>query len=210
MLPSGFVIPDDAEAKLLAFTREEFVYYDGIADTCPEEVVPLDVLATFSVNSYVGSASRIRRVHRGIAAAANATLAVIRVDADLARDDWPREQIRRLLSSCCAVHGVGVAVATKVLHRKRPNLIPMLDSVIIRHYLGKRGADRVQTKAYASVVGTEAMEAFREDLLAAYDDVLNLQRALMKSRFFLTPVRVLEIMIWIEAEQNGVYRGSAK
>jgi hypothetical protein len=55
----------------------------------------------------------------------------IPVDADLAIFDLDLSAANRLLTAACAPRGVLLAVATKVLHRKRPGYIPMLDSVIV-------------------------------------------------------------------------------
>ncbi len=60
---------------------------------------------------------------------------------------------------------------TKVLHRKRPGLIPMPDNVVLGHYL--RSLDqaglwpKTQDKRHAAGVGCMVLQAFRADLIAA-------------------------------------------
>jgi Family of unknown function (DUF6308) len=61
------------------------------------------------------------------------------------------------------------AVATKVLHRKRRNLIPMLDNVAIEYYLQAMAQEHLraasQDKRRAPSVAMTAVRAFREDLV---------------------------------------------
>ena len=58
VLPSGLRIAmEDAGDRLLRFFREEYPYYDGIADAEPDRVLPIDVLATIAMNSRVDDAS---------------------------------------------------------------------------------------------------------------------------------------------------------
>jgi len=48
-LPSGCTIPDP-EARLTAFCAGEYIYYDAIVSTEPNQIEPIDVLATVAVN----------------------------------------------------------------------------------------------------------------------------------------------------------------
>jgi hypothetical protein len=69
--------------RLLAFCREEYAYYDGIADADPDHVLPVDALATIAMNSYINKAAQVRRIHRGLAARCDLILPEIPHDADL-------------------------------------------------------------------------------------------------------------------------------
>jgi hypothetical protein len=129
----------------------------------------MDVLATVSVNSFVTDAARVRRIHRGLAAACDGLLAGIPRDAHLLDTDVAA--VEGLLAAACEVPGVLVPVATKVLHRKRPHLIPMLDNVMLAHYFVSLGrperVGRSQNKRRAALVARIALEAFRTDLKEA-------------------------------------------
>jgi hypothetical protein len=210
-LPSGLSI-DDPYGRLLRFSREEYEYYDGIPDLEPHRIVPIDVLATWSVNSnlYVmrlavkikDPATKMRGVHRALAERCDSVLARVPPDADLLTFDPEFRVLGNLLLQAIEVPGVGIAVATKVLHRKRPNFIPMLDYVIIKNYLDpqeiaalKNPRNWNDTELIVSLALT-AIAAFRSDLESCRGAIEILGHALAGESFLLSPVRILEILIW--------------
>lgn len=87
------------------------------------------------MNSFVNNAAKVRRVHRGLAERCDPLLPSIPVEADLASFDSDLALTGGLLDAACQAWGVWIPVATKVLHRKRRRLIPMLDTVVVEHYL---------------------------------------------------------------------------
>jgi hypothetical protein len=210
-VPSGLAFSlAEAESRLMRFCREEHIYYDGIADRMPARIEPIDVLATVAVNSFVNNAVSIRNVHRGLARRCESLLAKIPVDADLMSYDGPLTEFRQLIHAAVQAPQVLVAVATKVLHRKRRNFIVMIDSVLIKHYATAmkhpEWIEKSQIKASAAEVAVEVMKAFREDLRHAYTRLIALRASLANAGFDLTPVRILEILVWTETESSGYYR----
>ena len=205
-LPSGLTIPADAESKLHKFAEEEFAYYDGIVDGSPNEITPVDVLATYGVNSQIRSASRVRDIHRGMTEKCQPLLAALPVNLELTDEDWKPGVVEILLDEACSIRGVLTAVATKVLHRKRRSLIPMLDSVVLAHYLNKRDLNRSQEKRHAASVGMKALLAFRTDLIDSSDVITEIRDGLGKAGYPLSRLRIMEILVWIEKEPYGVYR----
>jgi hypothetical protein len=202
----------EAESRLLRFCREEYIYYDGIADQVPARIEPVDVLATVAVNSFVNNAALVRKVHRGLATRCDALLAKIPLDADLMVYDSELTEFQRLIHAAVLAPQVLVAVATKVLHRKRRNFIVMIDSVFTNHYATAmkhpEWVEKSQIKASAAGVAVEIMKAFREDLRFAYTRLIGLQAVLTNAGYDLTPVRILEILVWIETEPSAYYRPS--
>jgi hypothetical protein len=205
-LSSGAVIPEP-QRLLGAFFEEEWAYYDGIDETDPARIEPLDVVATLSVNSFLSSATRIRSVHRGLVVACERDLDQIPVDADLRT--FPIDQIVELLDAACQVPYVLVPVATKVLHRKRRKLIPMLDSVVTEYYLD--AADRTellpatQNKHRAASVARVVLEGFKADLESAWSDLEALQSGLDQDGFPVSRVRILEVLVWIANDPRRQY-----
>jgi hypothetical protein len=210
-LRSGCVIEDPLE-RLMRFCREEYDYYDGILSSDPNRVEPIDVLATVSMNSYVNNAVRIRSVHRNLAGICDPLLAQIPVDADLLFFDVYERRVRALLEAAIQVPGVLIPVATKVLHRKRPFLIPMLDNVVIGYYLETSGhSDRwpwSQDKSKAAAVASEVLRDFRDDLHALNTEIEALRETLRVQGYSLSPVRILELLVWTQVEPVGYYRGA--
>jgi hypothetical protein len=179
-------------------------------DREPDEIIPEDVLVTVSVNSFVNTAGRVRAVHRGMAKACDRILADIPHDVDLRSFDLDGARAKELLSAACGVKYVAMAVATKVLHRKRPRWIPMLDSVVNIAYLdalGKSGLKpRLDQGAQAGAVGAFIMGVIRRDLEAVEEPISAISSALNGAGFPVTDLRILEIAIWQAEEQQAYYR----
>jgi hypothetical protein len=205
-LPSGCRI-DDPLDRMLQFCREEFPYYDGLPQGHPDRIEPLDVLATVSVNGlYSANAARVRAIHRGLASSCNATLADIDPNVGLLEVEDSLTSVRNLLHRAVSVPQVLIPVATKVLHRKRPKLIPMLDNVVLEHYLGNPLPPATQDKARATSVAIQALKVFRTDLAAVSPAIDSVIAGLVQEDCVLTRVRVLEVSLWTEAEDRGYYR----
>jgi hypothetical protein len=210
-VPSGLTFSlAEAESRLLRFCREEYIYYDRIADQMPARIEPIDVLATVAVNSFVNNAVAIRKVHRGLGSRSDSLLATIPVDADLMSYDNQLTGFRQLIHAAVQAPQVLAAVATKVLHRKRRSFIVMIDSVLINYYATAmkhpEWIEKSQIKASAAEVAVEVMKAFREDLRHAYPRLIALRTSLASAGFVLTPVRILEILVWTETEPSAYYR----
>jgi hypothetical protein len=119
-------------------------------------------------------------------------------------------EFKDLIHAAVQATQVLVPVATKVLHRKRRNYIPMLDSIVIKHYATamKRldWIEKSQSKATAAAAAVDVLKAFREDLQHAFTRIAVLRTDLANAGFDLTPVRILEVLVWTEMEPNGYYR----
>ena len=209
-LPSGVSAWTDLTSHI-NFGRNEWPYYDGIPDRDPYRILPDDVQVTVSMNSFVNNANAVRDVHRGLARYRDPILREIPVEADLMTFDPDLSIARRLYDAACTPRGVLLAVATKVLHRKRPRYIPMLDSVIIGAYVDAAGRPAfkglaAESKEKAGTAGTFVMDLFRKDLLATSDQLEPIHRALTSKGAPMTPVRLLEVAVWMANEGNGYYR----
>jgi len=207
-LPSGKIA--NPLERLLAFCRAEYAYYDAIPSADPNRIDPLDVLVTVAMNSYVDRAVKVRRVHQGLAGNCDQLLAALPEEADLLDLHRWNEPLRALLHAAVQAPFVLIPVATKVLHRKRRFLIPMLDNVVLNHYLSSPDLSRLlpatQDKKRAANAAMEALARFRVDLVHAQDGIKSLRSSLARESFLMTPIRVLEILIWTEVEPVGYYR----
>jgi hypothetical protein len=100
--------------------------------------------------------------------------------------------LTRLFDAFADIHGVGFSKMTKALHRKRPALIPMLDSVVQRYLAdddpgtGTAFPDR----AIALVRG------YKRDLDRNLPALREVQRELARRNHPLTEVRILDLLIW--------------
>ena len=89
----------------------------------------------------------------------------------------------------------------------------MLDSVVIRHYLAPPEFAALRTKTEdkrtAAHVAVTVLERFREDLRDAISAIGHIRESLAGEGFDLSPVRILEILVWTEMEDRGYYRSAS-
>lgn len=101
----------------------------------------------------------------------------------------------RCVTELATWDGVGLSLLTKVLHRKRPAAVPLIDRHVIDLYRPVTG-ERSVVAAYPAIV-----HAVRSDLAAGALEPLmmigNRVHALTGQR--LTPLRVADIAIWMGA-----------
>ena len=118
-------------------------------------------------------------------------------------DSWPDEEsMWEAIGSvyrACWTSDVREARTTKVLHKKRPQLIPIIDGrmVIGWYYAGysgpkKRGIDRM----------VEVTERIGEDMRRNTDPLRELQKELVEAGINLTRVRLFDMVLW-EAYQRS-------
>jgi hypothetical protein len=120
----------------------------------------------------------------------------VRSDASLAdsTSSIPWIPLTRLFDAFADVRGVGFSKMTKALHRKRPALIPILDSVV-QTYLN---TDDPGTRSSGSF-GERAIElvrSYKRDLDRNRSVLQEVQRELASRTYLLTEVRILDLVIW--------------
>jgi hypothetical protein len=114
----------------------------------------------------------------------------IRTDASLAgASSIPWKPLTQLFDAFADIRGVGFSKMTKALHRKRPALIPMLDSVV-QAYLGPPAPGSFGDRATALV------RSYKEDLDRNRAALCEIQRELESREHRLTDVRILDLLIW--------------
>jgi hypothetical protein len=107
----------------------------------------------------------------------------------------PWNPLTRLFDAFADIRGVGFSKMTKALHRKRPALIPMLDSVV-QAYLTRD--DDLETRSSESF-GTRAtglVRSYKRDLDRNRSVLREIQRELASRGYELTQVRILDLLIW--------------
>jgi len=115
---------------------------------------------------------------------------------DITDFEWSdaKSRIRELLQSLLSIHGVGLAVATKVLHLKRPKLIPILDSYVMKFLLGSDIAQISKKTLFEH--GMRALEIARKDLSDNREVFNILQNNLHDLPIPLEKVRLHDILCW--------------
>ena len=208
--PSGLIVSDPLE-RLVRFCREEYDYYDAVPPCHPNRIEPLDVLATVGINSRLDTAAKVRTVHRGMSSAVNPLLEQIPERAEL-HAFASLEPLHELLAAAMTSRYVLLATATKVLHRKRPALIPIMDSVVAGHFVHEDPTEQAllkrsfENRNAAADIGRLTIERLREDVVHGFAPLDELREALDGEGFALSHVRIMDILVWTERELTASYR----
>lgn len=100
--------------------------------------------------------------------------------------------LRQLFDAFADIRGVGFSKMTKALHRKRPALIPMLDSVV-QKYLQH---DDVGAQAPFGERALGLVRGYKRDLDRNRTAVRAIRQQLARRSYGLTDVRILDLLIW--------------
>jgi Family of unknown function (DUF6308) len=106
----------------------------------------------------------------------------------------PWRPLTRLFDGFAGIRGVGFSKMTKALHRKRPALIPMLDSVV-QAYL-TRGDLGTGSPGSFGERATGLVRSYKRDLDRNRSALRELERELASREYELTEVRILDLLIW--------------
>jgi len=103
------------------------LYLDYQPITPPDEIVPEDIAVTLLVNSQVGWRAFHSLQEHG------RTIDLSHFPEKPLEETLPEErrQIASVIATMAQLPGLAASVATKVLHKKRPDLIPILDNQAI-------------------------------------------------------------------------------
>jgi Family of unknown function (DUF6308) len=124
------------------------------------------------------------------------TLRKIQPDASLAdaTSSIPWIPLTRLFDAFADIRGVGFSKMTKALHRKRPALIPMLDSVV-QAYLARDDPGTPSSGSFGERA-TALVHSYKRDLDRNRSVLHKVQRELASQTYRLTEVRILDLLIW--------------
>jgi hypothetical protein len=120
-------------------------------------------------------------------------LRAIAPDASLAgaANSVPWLPLRQLFDAFTDIRGVGFSKMTKALHRKRPALIPMLDSVV-QKYLQD---DDLGAQAPFGERALGLVRGYKRDLDRNWAPVRAVRQELARRSYRLTEVRILDLLI---------------
>jgi Family of unknown function (DUF6308) len=136
----------------------------------------------------------IARIYRR-APAVNAALAQLPSAASLADplDSIPWEALEELMRAMQGIAEVKLARQTKVLHKKRPALIPILDSVL-EAYL--RRVDNLRRSGDSARDAVDLVKSFKRELDTNLPALRALQEELRRRDIDLTECRLLDLFLW--------------
>jgi hypothetical protein len=102
--------------------------------------------------------------------------------------------LTRLFDGFADIRGVGFSKMTKALHRKRPALIPMLDSVV-QAYLTSDDPETGSSGSFGERA-TALVRSYKQDLDRNRSVLHEIQEELASREYRLTEVRILDLLIW--------------
>jgi hypothetical protein len=140
----------------------------------------------------------------------SAALAGIPADVDLLDlgEDEPIPGVASLhtiVSLMCGITGVKLAKTMKVLHKKRPLLLPILDNVLQNHYWPHhRDAMR---RATWCVYAADSIRMFHLDMISVEDELRRLRDWTVAHGTPLSHCRILDALIWaVRTGKSKFYR----
>jgi len=115
----------------------------------------------------------------------------------ISESEWisEKENIAQLLRAWLSIRGIGLAKATKILHLKRPKLIPILDNYVVKFLTGIDMSE-VFDKEKVLKIGLDALDISRRIIRQNLDAFYKLQRGLNDLPIPLTIVRLFDILCW--------------
>lgn len=165
-----------------------FRYYDLIR-TDPDRMDPVDVLAASAIHP--GLSRDDLAWFDTNRPALDDWLAGVGVDVQLADAN---EAARESLVALAGFGGVTLTLLSKVLHRKRPHLVPLVDRHVVDRYRPVTG-ERRPLEAWPGLIEALAVDLERNaESLAAIRSVLR-----DELEVDVSALRVCDIAIWMEA-----------
>lgn len=135
-LKSGLVI-DEPRALIRGFVREWYPMYDGVTVATDNQLRIVEIALSTMLNSRIsGNPAGEIWLKRD---AVEAALTRISSDTDLLSVGLGQpipgiSGIMEAVDAMCAIRRVKLSVPTKILHKKRPSLIPIFDSEVEGQY----------------------------------------------------------------------------
>jgi hypothetical protein len=190
----------DPPSKILQFCRMEYAYFDGIADTDPDRIEPLDVLVTVaSIAEINADPLVVREMHLQMAERCDPLLSKIPADADLLAFDPALEQLHQLLLAAFQAPLLPITAAAKILYRKRRGYFPALTTPALHYYLDISNRqplkDALRRQSQGATIFAKICKLFREDLKHVAEEVDKIRADLAKQDYPLSRVRILELLL---------------
>lgn len=168
-----------------------FAYYDQVPSPDPDRISPVDVVTCSALHPGLNRTDLewfAQQSHD-----LNDHLERLPANVDLA--DAPPDVVSAVESLELFVRPVGLSLLSKVAHRKRPRLIPLLDRTIIDRYWA-RTAERGE-RAWHRLIPEIRLD-LRSD--SNREAIAKLQAELRPELGDATPtqLRILDIAVWME------------
>jgi hypothetical protein len=200
---TGFVVRNPLEL-LIGFVRHWYPMYDGVQVPQDNSLRVTEIALSTMISSRI-SGNTGGAIWRDARCAVEKALAEIPHEVDLL--DIPEgeaipgeEGMSCAISAMCDITRCKLSVATKILHKKRPGLIPIFDSVVEGLYW-PTWCPSVKDRAW----GDYAVELTRwvhKDMLSVSSELRKLRDRMQKNRTPMTGCRILNVLMWAVRSEN--------
>jgi len=125
----------------------------------------------------------------------------------LTDEEWDgvKAHLRQLLSAFLSVQNVNLAKATTTLHLKRPHLIPILDSYVLKFLTGNDMEENRFSEEEILAIALDSFQVAKNDIDRNRGALDKLQKRLSGLPTRLTVVRMYDILCW--TQEKWVNRG---
>ncbi|MDR3635988.1 MAG: DUF6308 family protein [Isosphaeraceae bacterium] len=189
---------------LRAFVKQWYPMYDGVLVFQDNQLLVTDIALSTMMNARLGGTTGafVYRARGPI----ESGLAKVPAGLDLldvvAGDDIPGAAgISEAIAGMASVPRVKLSAATKILHKKRPGLIPILDTVVEAHYFPK-WCQPTPGRGWGDY-GVSLIRVFHQDMLSVAVELRDLEYELEDAGTPLTPCRILNVLMWIAGVGSG-------
>jgi hypothetical protein len=200
-LASGLQIANPRKL-LLGFVRHWYGEYDGVPIAHNNELSVVEIaLSMLESQTSNKTLMRIFAQRKKLEEA----LAKIPANIDLldvvSNESIPGvEGIAQAITELCSIPRVNLSVSTKILHKKRPGLIPILNRFVEAHYYPRWYSHHA--KATWGSYAVDLINMVHEDMLSVGGELRDLERELQNTKTPLTPCRILNVLTWIVKTGN--------
>jgi hypothetical protein len=204
-LCGGTLLVDEPEELLLAYVEPEGAYaypaYDELVTNGTADLVDGDLLAPSLLGAHVDYARYV--LLKRMLPTLREGMASLPETALEDTDDAGIADVAR----CFAVldepvfvrAGARGTIVSKVLHRKRPDLIPLYDSRIWTAYTVSGAIGRGSHRPWVEVMQA-LCHSMRADIRNNRDEFVTLQKVAAENGARLTLLRILDILVWMSSE----------
>lgn len=172
--------------------------YDDVRVEQDNVLGPVEIALSVMLNSQIsGNTAALIWEHRS---EVEQQLAHIPTDLDLMDvPDGGRipgiDAIARTFERMCALKRVKLGIAAKILHKKRPTLIPIIDSRVYGYY-HKRVIHRWRPGLSWGDQVAALMDLFHADMVSVENELRDLSKRMHAQRTPLSHVRILDYFLW--------------
>jgi Family of unknown function (DUF6308) len=192
--------------ELEEMTRRWFAVYDGVVVPQDNVLRPIEIALSVMLNSQIsGNTAALIWEHRD-----EVERYLTNISAQIDLIDVPADSeipgigsIASAFESLCALRRVKFGIAAKILHKKRPALIPIIDSRVYGYYHAhvihrwQRGLSWGQQIAILIV-------QFHRDMLSVESELRDLSNRVRARGTPLSHVRILDYFLWSAGRERAV------